>query len=123
MKATEIWQDYPNPERPLDFVISSNDKKTIYAVGLARYDSDRGGSQEDDRPGGYKNCADEVLSYVHDHNLKTKVIFINDGPGLLLGTMWRDYSAIEDRYPGEVKVLTLRMIDERLTRSWLVGAE
>lgn len=90
VQAKSIWNDYPNESRPLDFVISSDDKKTIYAVGLARYDGDRGGAQEDDRTGGYKNCADEVLEYVHSHGLNTKVIFLNDGPGLLLGSMWED---------------------------------
>lgn len=123
IQATQIWSDYPNNSRPLDFVISSKDKKVIYAVGLARYDGDRGGAQEDDRTGGYKNCSDEVLNYVHSHELKTKVIFLNDGPGLLLGSMWEDYSRIEESYPNEVKVLTLRMIDERLTRSWLKGED
>ena len=123
IQATQLWSDYPNNSRPLDFVISSKDKKVIYAVGLARYDGDRGGAQEDDRTGGYKNCSDEVLNYVHSHGLKTKVIFLNDGPGLLLGSMWEDYSRIEERYPNEVKVLTLRMIDERLTRSWLKGED
>ena len=121
VQAKEIWKDFPNDSRPLDFVISSNDKKIIYAVGLARYDGDRGGAQEDDRTGGYKNCADEILSYVHSHGLKTKVIFLNDGPGLLLGSMWEDYSRIEERYPDEVKVITLRMIDERLPEEWLIG--
>ena len=121
VQAQSIWGDYPNNSRPLDFVISSDDKRTIYAVGLARYDGDRGGAQEDDRTGGYKNCADEVLEYVHSHGLKTKVIFLNDGPGLLLGSMWEDYSRIEERYPNEVKVITLRMIDERLTKTWLKG--
>lgn len=123
IQATQIWSDYPNNSRPLDFVISSKDKKVIYAVGLARYDGDRGGAQEDDRTGGYKNCSDEVLNYVHSHELKTKVIFLNDGPGLLLGSMWEDYSRIEEHYPNEIKVLTLRMIDERLTRSWLKGED
>lgn len=121
VQANSIWKDYPNNSRPLDFVISSNDKKTIYAVGLARYDGDRGGAQEDDRTGGYKNCADEVLGYVHSHNLNTKVIFLNDGPGLLLGSMWEDYSRIEERHPNEVKVVTLRMVEERLTKAWLKG--
>ena len=123
IQASSIWSDYPNPSRPLDFVISSDDKETIYAVGLARYDGDRGGAQEDDRTGGYKNCADEVLEYVHSHGLNTKVIFLNDGPGLLLGSMWEDYSRIEERYPNEVKVITLRMIEERLTESWLKGEQ
>lgn len=121
VQATEIWEDYPNKSRPLDFVISSNDKRIIYAVGLARYDGDRGGAQEDDRTGGYRNCSDEVLKYVHSKGLNTKVIFLNDGPGLLLGSMWEDYSEIEERHPLDVKVVTLRMIDERLTRQWLVG--
>lgn len=121
VQANAVWKDFPNYSRPLDFVISSNDKKVIYAVGLARYDGDRGGAQEDDRTGGYKNCADEILSYVHSHGLKTKVVFLNDGPGLLLGSMWEDYSRIEERYPGEVKVITLRMIDERLSEEWLTG--
>lgn len=123
IQATEFQKDYPNISRPLDFVISSKDKKTIYAVGLARYDGDRGGAQEDDRTGGYKNCSDEILNYVHATGLKTKVIFLNDGPGLLLGSMWEDYSRIEERHPNEVRVVTLRMIDERLTEKWLKGEE
>lgn len=121
VQAREIWKDYPNKNRPLDFVITSNDKKIIYAVGLARYDGDRGGAQEDDRTGGYKNCADEVLNYVHAHKLTTKIIYVNDGPGLLLGSMWHDYSDLEDRFPDEVIVITLRMIEERLTENWLLG--
>lgn len=121
VQAISFWHDYTNPSRPLDFVISSPDRSVIYAVGLARYDGDRGGAQEDDRTGGYKNCSDEILNYVHSHNLRTKVLFLNDGPGLLLGSMWEDYSKIEERYPDEVKVMTLRMIDERLTESWLKG--
>lgn len=121
VQAKEIWKDYPNNNRPLDFVISSRDKRTIYAVGLARYDGDRGGAQEDDRTSGYKNCVDEILEYVHAHNLKTRVIFLNDGPGLLLGSMWEDYSSIEERYPNEIKVITLRMIEGRLTKKWIMG--
>jgi hypothetical protein len=123
VQPSSFWTNYPNTSRPLDFVISSNDKKIIYAVGLARYDGDRGGAQEDDRTGGYKNCSDEILTYVHEHGLHTKVIFVNDGPGLLLGSMWEDYSKIEERYPNEVLVITLRMIDERLTEQWIKGEE
>lgn len=93
--------------------------KDILAIGLARYDSDRGGSQEDDRTGGYRNCADEILAYAKSHNLSTKVIFINDGPGLLLGSMWDDYSTLEASGNGKIMVLTLRMISERLTIKWL----
>lgn len=88
-------------------------------MGLARYDSDRGGAQEDDRTGGYKNCADEVLNYAQEQGLDLRVIFLNDGPGLLLGSMWRDYVTLESSWPGKIKVVTLRMEPERITAKWL----
>lgn len=116
-----VWKDYPNPKRPVDFVIYDPTGKEVLAVGLARYDSDRGGAQEDDRTGGYRNCADEVLNYAAHHGLKSKVIFINDGPGLLLGSMWNDYAVLERSWPGKILVATLRMIPERLTREWLMN--
>ena len=113
-----VFPDYPHPKRPVDFVIYDRNNRVL-AVGLARYDSDRGGAQEDDRTGGYKNCADEVLQYCKDRDLKTKVVFLNNGPGLLLGSMWNDYSDIERRWNDQIRVLTLRMVPTRLTREWL----
>lgn len=115
----QVFEDYPKPDRPVDFVIYDPSKKTILAIGLARYDSDRGGAQEDDRTSGYSNCADEILAYAKKRRLHTKVIFVNDGPGLLLGSMWNDYASLERRRPGRTMVATLRMIPERLTREWL----
>ena len=117
----KVFKNYPNPKRPVDFVVSKDNR--ILAVGLARYDSDRGGAQEDDRTGGYKNCADEVLSYCKDNAIDTKVVFLNDGPGLLLGSMWTDYSEIEKRWDNKIMVLTLRMVPARLTQQWLEGKE
>lgn len=117
IRLGSVYKNYPNPQRPVDFLIKDQDE--VLAIGLAHYDSDRGGGQEDDRTGGYKNCADEILTYARDSSMKTKVIFINDGPGLLLGSMWDDYAALEDRWPGKVRVLTLRMVPERMTRDWL----
>lgn len=119
VQAKSIWADYPNSNRPLDFILSDQSRQKIYAVGLARYDSDRGGAQEDDRIGGYHNCAREILAYTKTHGLKTKIIFINDGPGLLIGSMWEDYSRLEDLNPKKIKVMTLRMIEERLSLDWL----
>lgn len=113
----EVFESYPNPNRPIDFVIKDKDK--ILAIGLARYDSDRGGAQEDDRTGGYSNCANEFLGYTKKKVLNTKLIFINDGPGLLLGSMWNDYSTLEKRWKGKIMVLTLRMVTERITKDWL----
>ncbi|MBL8091895.1 MAG: hypothetical protein KF758_08125 [Anaerolineales bacterium] len=113
----DVFSNYPNPNRPVDFVIQ--DGKEVLAIGLARYDSDRGGSQEDDRTGQYHTAVNEILGYAHKHHLKTKVILLNDGPGLLLGSMWNDYSKLENSHAGEVLVVTLRMIPERLTLTWL----
>ncbi len=113
----EVFPDYSKPDRPVDFVIYEGD--TPLAVGLARYDSDRGGAQEDDRTGGYRDCAHEVITYADAHGLNTKVVFLNDGPGLLLGSMWNDYAYLEDRWPGRVKVITLRMVPHRLGLDWL----
>lgn len=117
IRMATVFLDYLNPRRPVDFVVYDNSE--VLAIGLARYDSDRGGSQEDDRTGGYRNCADEILTYAQSHNLKTKVIFLNDGPGLLLGSMWDDYASLEASGNGKIMVLTLRMIPERLTLEWL----
>lgn len=116
----DVFKNYPNPRRPVDFLICDPKTDKVLAVGLARYDSDRGGAQEDDRTGGYKNCADEILAYCKKKRMGTKVIFLNDGPGLLLGSMWRDYAEIEKRGKGKILVTTLRMLDERLTKDWLV---
>ncbi len=119
IRLGELFVDYPKPDRPIDFVLAHKGKPI--AIGLARYDSDRGGAQEDDRTGQYRDCATEILGYAETHNLHLKVIFLNDGPGLLLGSMWRDYAYIEKSRPGLIKVMTLRMIPERLTMKWLLS--
>ena len=113
----DIFKKYPKADRPVDFVIF-RDKRPV-AVGLARYDSDRGGAQEDDRTGQYRDCAQEILGYSKKMDLNLKIIFVNDGPGLLLGSMWNDYANLEKRWPGKVKVVTLRMVPERITAAWL----
>lgn len=116
---SDIFTNYPNLSRPVDFVIYDEDKTSILAIGLARYDSDRGGAQEDDRTGGYFNCAQEFFMYMKLNKLRMKLIFLNDGPGLLLGSMWDDYARLERSQKGKIAVLTLRMIPERLTLDWL----
>jgi hypothetical protein len=113
-----VWDDYPKPDRPADFLIRNGDE--ILAVGFARYDSDRGGAQEDDRTGGYRDCAAELLNFAKRRRLRRlKVVFLNDGPGLLLGSMWADYAKLESGGRGKIRVITLRMVAERLTRDWL----
>lgn len=119
IKMGTIFDQYPNPNRPVDFIIYDTDKTTVIGVGLARYDGDRGGAQEDDRTGGYQNCANEILSYAQQHQINIKVIFLNDGPGLLLGSMWDDYARLEASWASKILVATLRMIPERMTYAWL----
>ena len=102
----EVFDNYTKPDRPADFIIK--DSNEILAVGFARYDSDRGGAQEDDRTGGYSFSAREILEYTAKKKLKTKIIFVNDGPGLLLGSMWDDYSHLENS-SNNVMVATLRI--------------
>lgn len=117
IRLGNVFADYPNPTRPVDFIIR-NAKNDVIAIGFARYDGDRGGAQEDDRTDGYNNCAKEILAYTKAHNLPTKVIFLNDGPGLLLGSMWNDYAKLEEIDTDHIMVLTLRMMQTRLTKKW-----
>ncbi len=117
----EIVAGYPKPDRPVDFVVRDG-SGSIIAIGLARYDGDRGGAQEDDRTGQYREVSDEVIRFFDSRSLsKVKVIFINDGPGLLLGSMWSDYAHIEKRHVDRVRVMTLRMMPERLSADWLTS--
>jgi hypothetical protein len=103
---------------PADILISRNDR-TPLVIGFARYDSDRGGAQEDDRTGGNRDKVTDILRYAKTHKLPLKVFFLNDGPGLTLGSMWNDYAALESYGRGRVMVCTLKMLDERFTRDWL----
>lgn len=113
-----VFKNYPKPDRPVDFLICEG--KTVLAIGLARYDSDRGGAQEDDRTGQYREVAQEIFEFADKNKLpRIKVIYVNDGPGLLLGSMWNDYSYLEDQWSGRVKVVTLRMVSDRITEEWL----
>lgn len=113
-----VWAEYPKADRPADFIIRRDEE--VLAVGFARYDGDRGGAQEDDRTGSNRDCANELLAFAAKKGFaKLKVIFLNDGPGLLLGSMWSDYAHLEQSGQGRVRVVTLRMIPERLTTKWL----
>lgn len=113
-----VFDGYPNPKRPVDFALYEKNNTIPLAIGLARYDSDRGGAQEDDRTGGYFNCANEILSFTRRRGYPTKVVFVNDGPGLLLGSMWDDYQRLEKSGKGKVIVVTLRMVADRITLEW-----
>ncbi|MGL5133071.1 MAG: hypothetical protein ACRC78_11120 [Planktothrix sp.] len=113
-EVLENWQE----KTPADILISSFDGSPL-VIGFARYDSDRGGAQEDDRPSGNRDKVTNILKYADTYNLPLKVFFLNDGPGLTLGSMWNDYASLETYGKGRVMVCTLKMLDERFTRDWL----
>lgn len=104
---------------PADFVIFDKKTNEVKAVGFARYDSDRGGAQEDDRISGNRDKITIINEYNTQKDRQIKVIFLNDGPGLLLGSMWDDYVEIENYGKGIAIVSTLKMLDERLTKDWI----
>ena len=119
IQLREVWPDYPRESRPVDFMIKGEEQQ-VMAVGLARYDSDRGGAQEDDRTGQYREAAGEIVQFADSKDMTSlKVIFINDGPGLLAGSMWDDYANIDAMLGNRVRVATLKMVPERITREWL----
>lgn len=116
IQLKSIFDDYPKT-RGVDFVISEHDEPL--AVGYLHYDSDRGGSQEGDRTGGYGDAAEEIGDYLNRAGERTKIVFINDGPGLLAGAMWRKYGGLETRWPKRTMVATMKMLNTRLSADWL----
>ncbi|TGA99013.1 hypothetical protein E4665_06760 [Sporolactobacillus shoreae] len=104
---------------PADFIIYRKSDNTPLVIGFARYDSDRGGAQEDDRTSGNRDKITIISKYALIKHIPLKVLFINDGPGLLLGSMWRDYSDLEDYGHGRAMVCTLKMLPEKLTKDWI----
>ena len=108
---------------PADFLIIRKSDRSPLVVGFAHYDSDRGGSQEDDRTGGNQDKVEKIMEYAARRRIPLQVIFVNDGPGLLLGSMWDDYARLEtDNIVDDemrVMVVTLKMVTECVTESWI----
>lgn len=105
---------------PTDILITYEGNPVV--AGFARYDSDRGGSQEDDRTGGNNSKIMEIIKHSNRQGVPLKIFFLNDGPGLLLGSMWRDYANMEAINPSRILVASMKMLDSRLTRQWMLGA-
>lgn len=110
--------DFPR-DIPADIFIAKKQGDVPLVAGFARYDTDRGGSQEDDRTGGNHDKIESILSYANDKKVPLKVFFLADGPGMTLGSMWRDYAKLESPDHDRVLVCTLKMLDTRFTKDWL----
>lgn len=118
LQLRDYLPNFGDHSTPTDFIIQDENDEVL-VVGYARYDSDRGGAQEDDRIGGNRDKIAQLLEYNSANGTAVKVIFLNDGPGLVLGSMWDDYSELEEFGKGIAKVVTLKMLDDRLTSDWM----
>ena len=103
----------------VDFVIR-DESRTPRVIGFAHYDSDRGGAQEYDRANANRDGMHAILAYSRAAHTPLAVVFVNDGPGLLLGSMWKIYADIEAGGDGHVLVTTLKMAQAgRFTAGWI----
>ena len=107
---------------PCDIVIQKESGE-LMAVGFARYDATRGGSQSDDRTGGNANKVDKARAYFSNGGKKFRLLFLSDGPGLLHGDTLREACSLDGNLEGLVRVTTLKLAPDRVTYDWLVGAD
>ncbi len=105
---------------PTDILIAHEGEPVI--VGWGRYDNDRGGAQEDDRIGGNREKILLIIKHKNSKGVPLKIFFLQDGPGLGLGSMWRDYGDFEKSDPARILVATLKMLPSRLTQEWMLGS-
>lgn len=103
---------------PCDFVVRRKDE-SLAAVGFARYDSTRGGAQSDDRTGGNANKVQKLKEFEASKASKIKLIFLSDGPGLMHGDTWAEACELDGQWNGRVRVVTLKLAEERITSEWL----
>lgn len=122
-KDIELRTIFPKFEGayPCDFVITDIASKKVVAVGFARYDSTRGGSQSDDRTGGNANKIDKAREFHKATGDRFKIIFLADGPGLTHKDTWEEACAIDGCWDDAVRVTTLKLAPTRVTADWLAS--
>jgi len=103
---------------PCDFIIKDLSDNVI-AVGFARYDSTRGGSQADDRTGGNSDKVWKAKEYYERTGNKFKIIFLSDGPGLAHRDIWIEACKLDVLWDDNVRVTTLKTLSQRVTYEWL----
>lgn len=120
IELREYISDF-NYSYPCDFIVTDNDKNVI-AVGFARYDSTRGGSQADDRTGGNSDKVWKAIDYntTKENKKPFKLIFLSDGPGLAHKDIWAEFCEL-DKVRDNVRVTTLKTLNKRITKEWLLS--
>lgn len=106
---------------PCDFVIRTKDGNKVLAIGFARYDSTRGGGQSDDRTGGNSDKVGKAKEFFNATGEKFRIIFVSDGPGLAHKDTWAEACNLDGSWDGNVRVATLKTVDERITPDWLMS--
>ncbi|MDM5070064.1 hypothetical protein OB952_22305 [Aeromonas salmonicida] len=104
---------------PCDFVIKRKKDNSPAAVGFARYDSTRGGAQSDDRTGGNSDKISKIYAFCFKYNIKLKIIFLSDGPGLAHRDTWEETRKIDRIYGDMVRVTTLKTLSDVIKKEWL----
>jgi hypothetical protein len=120
IELNTLLPDFPHGY-PCDLVIRAKSDGSIKAVGFARYDSTRGGSQSDDRTGGNANKVDKAREYKRSTGKSFRLLFLSDGPGLLHGDTLEESRRLDGMLDGAVRVTTLKLAPSRVTLPWLMG--
>lgn len=106
---------------PCDFIIKDLLSNQVRAIGFARYDSTRGGSQSDDRTGGNNDKVNKAMQFSRQSGENFKIIFLSDGPGLTHNDTWYETCYLDGQWEGNVRVTTLKTADIRITHDWLLN--
>ena len=120
IELSELFSDFTGAF-PCDFVIRRYSGGEVLAVGFARYDSTRGGAQSDDRTSGNANKVEKAKAFQRVLPKRLKLIFLADGPGLIHHDTWEEACALDGRWNGRVRVMSLKLAPTRLTPEWLEG--
>jgi len=118
IQLQSIFDDFTS-DYPCDFVIKDLKSGNVLAVGFARYDSTRGGSQSDDRTGGNNDKVMKADEFTKSSNNKFKLLFLADGPGLTHRDTWEEACILDGKLNDRVRVSTLKLANERITEDWL----
>lgn len=118
IQLSSIFTDF-NSDYPCDFVIRDFISQEVLAIGFARYDSTRGGSQSDDRTGGNNDKVMQAAEFNRTNRSNFKILFLSDGPGLTHRDTWEEACILDGKLNDRVRVSTLKLADERITEEWL----
>lgn len=120
IELSALFKEYSG-SYPCDFVITGKKTPMPVAIGFARYDSTRGGSQSDDRTGGNEAKVLKAKELCAKTKHRFRIVFLADGPGLVHRDTWEEACQLDGAWNDNVRVTTLKLASERITASWLGG--